>query len=253
MGLAVDNLHVSYPGHGFRLGPAFLNVDTNSTLALIGPNGSGKSTLLRTLVGDLSPDKGRAFWNERDLIDMPPSKRAQIIAWLPQSPRVAFDYTVEDIVRMGTYPGENGDVQATIDWAMSLTEVRSFRNRLIHSLSGGERRRVFLARTLAQRPELLLLDEPTAQLDIKFCWSLQDMLKRARAELGELTIIWAQHDLEQASRVADQYLLMDEGAIVSNGDRDTVMTADNLSDTYDVSMALKTVPEDDGLRITRGQ
>lgn len=246
MSLILDQLEGGYSGHSFRLGPLNLEVETDRTVAVIGPNGSGKSTLFRMLVGAHQPAGGEAMWGDLNLINCSSLARARKVAWLRQNPVCSFDYPVKDVIRMGTYPRDTADIESV----MELVGVTSLASRTIDTLSGGERRRVFLARALAQRPELLLLDEPTAQLDLKFCWELPDLLARARELFGQLTVLWAQHDLEQASRVADRCLLLDNGDQLAVGDRDTVMTSDHLSTAYDVALSVHPDPHQPGLSIT---
>lgn len=246
MSLTINGLEGSYPDHGFQLGPLDAVVEKNRTVALIGPNGSGKSTLFRILVGAHPPGGGEAWWDDLNLIECSARTRARKVAWLRQNPMCSFNFTVENIIRMGTYPRDADDIESV----MELVGVTPLAGRTIDTLSGGERRRVFLARALAQRPELLLLDEPTAQLDLKFCWSLPDLLDRAREQFGGLTVLWAQHDLEQASRVATQFLLLDGGDLLASGDRDTVMAAENLSAAYGVPLSVHRDPHQPGLSIT---
>lgn len=248
MSLKIKDLRARYADHDFQWGPVDWSLAPNRTVALIGPNGAGKSTLFRILMGQLDPRAGSATWRDLDLLNCGPSTRARKLAWLSQSPGVAFNYTAEDVVRMGTYPHRT-DRAIRPEEALEMVGMEQRADRAIHSLSGGEQRRVFLARVLAQSPEVLLLDEPTAQLDLKFTWSLPSILDRARERLGELTVIWAQHDLEQASRVADTFVLFGEGQIVAAGESGSVLTESTLSTVYDVDLNVSRSPSGKGVTI----
>lgn len=235
MSLSIHDLTTTYPGTDFQLGPMDGELQTNQTIGLLGPNGSGKSTFLRVLIGDVDADDGRAVWkHDLDLLSCSASERAREVAWLPQYPRIAFEYTVEEVLKMGTYVRSDSDPSRALEQALDLAKLQDLRDRSVFTLSGGERQRMFLGRVLAQRPRLILLDEPASGLDRKFSWALPEILDQAREQFGELTVLWAQHDLEQSTRVSDSVWLFSEGDIVEKGMPEDVMTSETLSEIYNV-------------------
>lgn len=249
MTLRVENLRAEYNENGWSLGPVNFAFPSNQTLGIIGPNGAGKTTLFKALVGDLSVESGNVILDEKDLLSCPVQERARYQALLVQNPGFAFNYTVGDVVSMAGYAREklNPDLVA---WTLEQFDIGELKNRQIHQLSGGQKQRVYLARALAQKPRLLLLDEPTNSLDMKYSWELGRILERARRRFGILTVLWAQHDLEQASRGSDQVLLLNEGKVHSGPeDARKVFTASTLKDVYDVEASVLPDHEQGGVRI----
>lgn len=212
-----------------------IEVRTGRVLALVGPNGAGKSTLLGVLSGDLRPDTGTVSldgaapgaWNTREL-----ALRRGV---LMQRVDVSFPFTVADIVRMGRAPwagtpAEDWDDDIVAD-AMCEADVLRFAPRVFNSLSGGERSRAAMARVLAQEPTLLLLDEPTAALDIKH-QELVLQLAVERAARGDAVVV-VLHDLALAAAYADEVAVMSHGTVTAVGPPATVLTADLLSTVYE--------------------
>lgn len=212
-----------------------LDVRTGRVLALVGPNGAGKSTLLGVLSGDLTPDSGGVWidgaepgaWNTRELA----FRRGVLM----QRVDVSFPFTVTDIVRMGRAPwagtsAEDWDDEVVAD-AMREADVLRFAPRVFNSLSGGERSRAAIARVLAQEPTLLLLDEPTAALDIKH-QELVLQLAVQRAARGDAVVV-VMHDLALAAAYADEIAVMSHGSVAAAGPPSTVLTAELLSEVYE--------------------
>ena len=212
-----------------------LEVRAGLVLALVGPNGAGKSTLLSVLSGDLEPTGGAVSvdgcapsdWSWRDL-----AVRRGV---LMQRVDVSFPFTVTEIVRMGRAPwagtsAEDWDDDVVAD-AMTEADVVRFANRVFNSLSGGERARAAMARVLAQEPALLLLDEPTAALDIKH-QELVLQLARGRATRGDAVVV-VMHDLALAAAYADEIAVMSAGRIAACGSPAVVLTPELLTRVYD--------------------
>jgi iron complex transport system ATP-binding protein len=198
-------------------------------IALIGPNGSGKSTLLRTAGGVLRAAAGRVLIDDVDLATLAPRQIARRIAVVPQEGPVPAGLMVREMVDLGRTPyarvllGSTASDRHAVEWAMEVAEVSSFADRFVDELSGGERQRVILARALAQEPSLLLLDEPTANLDLHHQVAMLELVRGLSRERG-LTVLAAVHDLQLAALYCDRVALMHEGRIVSQGSPEDVLT-----------------------------
>lgn len=212
-------------------------------IALLGPNGAGKSTLLRCIGRTLEPTKGAVSLNGNDLGSFSSMEIARQMAVVPQDTGVDFDFTVEEVVRMGRYPylqrfrkdGLN-DEQITCS-AMKKTGILPLRHRSAVSLSGGERQRMVFARALCQEPKILLLDEPTANLDIGYQWELLKTAAELNREQG-MTVIAAIHDLNLATLFFRRFILLSEGKVLSFGTAEEVLTEKNILDSYGISAAI---------------
>lgn len=202
--------------------------------ALLGPNGAGKSTLLGALAGDVKPSAGSVTLDGRSLADWKLRELARVRAVLLQQHDVFFPFTVREVVEMGRAPwrgtASEDDDERMIAEAMELTDVTALTDRAVPSLSGGERARAALARVLAQGASTLMLDEPTAALDLKH---QEDVLRlaRERAASGD-TVIVVLHDLNLAAAYADRVTLLQRGRIVASGDPRTVLTAERITAVY---------------------
>ncbi|WP_432588557.1 heme ABC transporter ATP-binding protein [Streptomyces sp. HD1123-B1] len=211
-----------------------LTVRAGEVLALVGPNGAGKSTLLAALAADLPVESGTVRLGGRPVAEWTPAELALRRAVLPQATTLSFPFTVAEVVRMGRAPwagtaaeDEDGEAVAA---AMAATEVDGFATRPFSSLSGGERARVALARVLAQRTALLLLDEPTAALDLRH-QELVLRLGRERAAAGDAVVV-VLHDLGLAAAYADRTAVLHEGRVVAEGPPERVFDAELLSQVY---------------------
>ncbi|WP_329036784.1 heme ABC transporter ATP-binding protein [Streptomyces sp. NBC_00178] len=227
-------------GLGVRLGgrPVLDSVDltvrAGEVLALVGPNGAGKSTLLAALSADLPVDSGEVRIDGRPVAGWSAAELALRRAVLPQTAALAFPFPVEDVVRMGRAPwagtarqDEDGEAVAA---AMAATEVSDFATRPFSALSGGERARVALARVLAQRAPLLLLDEPTAALDLRH-QELVLRICRERAAAGEAVVV-VLHDLGLAAAYADRAVVLRGGRVAAAGPPAGVFTGALLGEVY---------------------
>lgn len=203
-------------------------------LALVGPNGAGKSTLLAALAADLPADRGTVRVSGRPAPDWPARELALRRAVLPQSAALSFPFPVEDVVRMGRAPWAGtrlaDDDDRIVRAAMAATEVGAFAARPFSALSGGERARVALARVLAQRAPLLLLDEPTAALDLRH-QELVLRVCRERAAAGDAVVV-VLHDLGLAAAYADRVVILDGGVVAADGAPGEVFEDGLLSDVY---------------------
>jgi iron complex transport system ATP-binding protein len=210
-----------------------LTLHPGELVIVVGPNGAGKSTLLRVLSGTLRPASGTARLFGRDLATLSPREVAQRVAVVAQSSEVAFGFRVEQVVMMGRSPHQGSmqlasadDVEA-VRQALAKTGIQNLVGRPVSELSGGEQKMVSLARALAQRPDVLLLDEPSAHLDPRHAVMFFELLA-AEVGRGSLSCLAVAHDLNLAASFADRVVLLHEGRAGSVGSVDEVMTTENL-------------------------
>jgi len=212
-------------------------IEKGEFLGVIGPNGSGKTTLLKILYRLLSPQHGEIFFERTPLKRLHRGEIAKKIAVVPQETHVVFPFRVIEIVLMGRSPYlghqlfESEKDLAAAKKAMEWTEILPLAERPIDELSGGERKRVFIARALAQEPEVILLDEPTSNLDIHHQVAFLDLILSLNRERG-LTIVMASHDMNIASEYCDRLLLLKEGKIYRMGIPEDVITRENIEKVY---------------------
>lgn len=252
--LRVHDLTLSYGAHKVLDGITF-SIAKSSSVVLIGPNGAGKSSLLRTIGRLLKPSRGVLYLEGQDLQKIPLPVLSRSIAVVPQDTAIDFDFSVEDIVAMGRYPHlkrfqkiGNRD-REVIAAAMQLTGIAHLASRSATNLSGGERQRVIIARALAQEPEILLLDEPTANLDINYQVEFFELVRRLNRSRG-VTIIAAIHDLNLAAQYFDCFILLSGRKIFSLGRPEEVLTADNIRAAYGAEAVIQRNPIHGKLYIT---
>ena len=224
-------------------------VEVGEWVALIGPNGAGKTSLLRAVAG-LLPCDGIVRLDGVPLVELGRRERAQRLALVPQEPRTPPWLTVAEYVLMGRTPylrplAREGDREATAR-ALSRLELEELAERPLGTLSGGERQRVVVARALAQEAPIVLLDEPTASLDIGHQQQALDLLDALRAADG-LTLVAAMHDLTLAAQYADRVLLLDAGRVVADGSPAEVLTEAALAEHY--GARVRVVNLDEGIAV----
>ncbi|MEV0929331.1 heme ABC transporter ATP-binding protein [Streptomyces phaeochromogenes] len=228
-----EALHVRLGGREVLSG-VDVTARAGEVLALVGPNGAGKSTLLGALAADLPAAAGVVRVHGRPASEWSAQELALRRAVLPQSAALSFPFAVEEVVRMGRAPWagrpEEDEDEAAVASAMAATEVSDFAGRSFSALSGGERARVALARVLAQRTRLLLLDEPTAALDLRH-QELVLRVCRARAHAGDAVVV-VLHDLGLAAAYAHRVVILRAGRAVADGRPAEVFTDRLLSDVY---------------------
>lgn len=193
-----------------------LQFEPGNIYSILGLNGSGKTTFLKVLIGLWPQSSGMISWMEQDLRTLSRKELSHIVALVPQHTPVIFDYTVEQIVLMGTYSNRLINAESRLEKTLSLVNALPFRHRLITQLSTGERQRVFIARALINDSPILLLDEPTTGLDIKQQAEIWKLLARLRGE-GKL-IIMTSHDPQMVRELSDKVALLEEGRCTKFGD-----------------------------------
>ncbi len=234
--IALDAVSVLMAGRRV-LGPISTQFQPGRITAVLGPNGAGKTTLLRAILGLVAYD-GTITLDATSLQSIRAQSRAQRLAYLPQTSAPSWNLMTQELVMLGRAPHrrpqaapKTADHDAVAD-ALAATGATSFARLLIHSLSGGERARVLLARVIATQPDWLIVDEPLTHLDPLHQRNLLRLL-RAQAEAGR-GIIVVLHDLATAARIADAALLLRAGAVVAQGSVAKVLTAQHLKAAYDM-------------------
>lgn len=211
-----------------------LDIKSGEIIALVGPNGAGKSTLLSVLAGDLPYSSGSVEVLGRGLQELSTRELAHRRAVLTQSNHVGFEFFVEEVIEMGRAPWTRTDYSAededAIAEAIELMGVEKFLKKLFNQLSGGEKARVSMTRVLAQRTPVIMLDEPTAALDIQYQERLMQVVRqRVCQNVGAVVVL---HDLGLAAAYADRMVVLADGKLVAQGTPREVLTADMLSEVY---------------------
>ena len=242
---------------GVRLGQRQVLDDVSAIFApgritvLLGPNGAGKSSLLKSLVGLIPGQSGDVLLNRRPLRVLSMRERARAMAYLAQDPVVHWNLIGRDLVALGRLPhrgafgGPSRADMVAVDRALADTGTQDFADRPVHSLSGGERARLLLARMLAGEPQWLLADEPLASLDPAHQIDMLRLFRRA-ADRGA-GVLLVLHDLNQAARIADDVLILKQGCVAAMGTSQDVLTAPLLSRVYETP--IRQIAGEDGMRL----
>ncbi len=251
--LSLERVTVQY-GASTVLDAISLDIATGAMTAVIGPNGSGKTTLLGVLGGLIGPASGVARFGGKDLAAATPRERARRIAYVPQDTTIPFEFSVRDIVAMGRSPYlspwgfESKADEEAIAEAMELMELDGLADRSILDVSGGERQRTIIARALAQRPIVLLLDEPGANLDLRHHVALHALLERLNRTAG-LTTVTVSHDLN-AMASAHHVVALLGGRIHAVGPPTAVLTQRTIADVFGCPAIIDPHPRTGRPRIT---
>ena len=233
--LDFNKVSFSYEGGTFIKDLSF-TVENGQFIGLLGANGSGKSTILKLASGILTASGGSVDLWGKSIQSYKNKDRAKLLSYLPQVLDISIPFTVREVVSMGLYPYDILP-PLTTDEALKMVGLAHKADSVIINLSGGERRRVYIAMTLLQGAGLVLLDEPLANLDIRYQIELLRLLKELRASRG-ITVIMALHDINIALQF-DTLLLIKEGKIIGTGTPDAVLTGNLLKDAFDVEVDIK--------------
>ena len=216
-------------------------------IGLVGPNGAGKTTLIRTINGFLTPERGHVTVDGEEVTALSTRELGRRVATVPQATELSFDFDVRTVVEMGRHPyrsrigGRDPDPDA-VDRALARTETARFADRPLSAVSGGERKRVLLARALAQDTPILLLDEPTANLDIGHAARTIELVRDLAVD-GDRTVLAAIHDLDLAARYCDRLVLLADGRLRATGAPAEVLTAATVGEAFDTPVSVVNHPE----------
>lgn len=233
--LGVDRLRFGPSGVALT-GPVSFRLEAGSVLAVLGPNGAGKTTLFRTILGLLPPVAGSVTWNGRPASELAPRELSRVVAYVPQSPGAAFDFTVEQYVllgrlgRMGALNAPSRDDRTAASAAIGRLGIESLRGRFLSRVSGGERQLAALARALAQGSCALVLDEPVASLDLANQVRVLELL--ASLARDGLAIAYSTHDPNHALVAGNEVLLMSRGGEPQHGSVESLVEPGILSRVY---------------------
>lgn len=244
--LKVDDLYGGY-GRDIIIEGLSFTVNKNDFLGIIGPNGSGKSTLLRLISKVLIPQKGKVYFDGKDITQIRLKEFAKKVAFVEQDTLINFSYSVWEIVLMGRIPHlekwqleTKGDYQIAKN-SLSFTGSLHLQEKAIDQLSAGERQRVIISKALCQQPRLLFLDEPTSHLDICHQIEILDLLKRLNRNT-DLTVVIVLHDLNLASEYCNRLILLEGGRIYKEGTPNEILTYQNIEAVYKTIVVVKENP-----------
>ncbi len=244
---AVDGISLSLDGNAI-LSEVSLDFPSGEVVALIGHNGSGKSSLLKILARQLTPTAGSVAYDGRDLQAFHGRDFARSVAYLPQDLGAGSEMTIRELVACGRYPWHGALGRFTpmdrqkVDAAIAATHIEPFADRLIGTLSGGERQRAWIAMLIAQDARCLLLDEPTAALDIAHQVDVLSLVRRLAHEGGRSVVI-VLHDINMATRFCDRIHALKGGRVVASGTPEEIMVPETLRAIYGIDMDVAAVPQ----------
>ncbi len=245
--LEIENLSCGYPGKPVLREISF-SIRSEEILGIIGPNGCGKTTLLRVMTKVLKPEQGKISWDRSEINRMKFGELARKVAVVSQSPVIDLNLTIEDFVLFGRFPHrrnfqflEGKRDKEIAARSMELTGVREIRQRILGNLSGGERKLALIARALCQEPEFLLLDEPTAHLDITHQVRILDLVRRLNRQEG-MGVILVLHDLNYASEYCDRLALLHGGRLFRLGPPEEVLTYQIIEEVYRTTVVVRSNP-----------
>ena len=237
--IKAKNLFFSYDKSKSFISDLNVEIEKGKVTTILGPNGSGKSTLLSIFAGLNKPSSGEVHNNGRSIKSLKQKELSKEIATVHQQNTVPSDITVRELVSYGRIPhkkyfqGNNEEDDAIIEWAIKRTGLENLKDKAVMSMSGGERQRAFIAMALAQKSEILFLDEPTTYLDIYHQVEILELVKELNEE-NKLTVIMVLHDINQAIKYSDNIIVMKSGQAVACGKADEIINMDLLNNVYKI-------------------
>ena len=240
--IKVNNLKVGYENRVI-IEDLSLEVKKGEVISIIGPNGSGKSTLLKSISRFIKKDNGEIYIVDKLLDSMKNNDISKVISMLSQQNSSPNDITVKELIYYGRTPHKkwyeqrNKEDEEIVNWAIKNTGLENYKNRKVAMLSGGERQRVWLAMSLAQKTEVLFLDEPTTYLDMCHQLELMELVREINSKFN-MTIIMVLHDLNQAARYSDRVIIMKSGKVVADGRPEEVIVKEIIHEVYNVKCSI---------------
>lgn len=241
--ISVKNLSVAYESNTI-IEDMNLSIPKGKISIIIGANGCGKSTLLKTIARINKPKNGDIFINDKNIKKVKEKDIAKDVAFLPQGPVCPSGLTVRELVAFGRFPhqkmigGLNNHDKEVIDWAIKETGLSEFEDREVENLSGGQRQRAWIAMTLAQETEIIMLDEPTTYLDMSYQLEVLEVLQRLNGE-KKITVVIVLHELNNACRFADNIIGLKKGKLICEGRPIDVINKENLKEIYGIDAKLQ--------------
>lgn len=236
--LKVRNLTISYKENNI-IDNIDLDIEKGKVYSIIGPNGCGKTTLIRTMSRSMKAKSGKVFLNDKDIFKMKTKNVAKKMAVLCQNNNAISEVTVKELVSYGRYSHKNwwkassDDDDSIVNWALEKTGLLDFASRKINNLSGGERQRAWIAMAIAQKPEILVLDEPTTYLDICHQLEIMELVSKLNKQEG-ITIIMVLHDINHAARYSDELIVLKDKHIYKQGQPFEILEHSVLRDVFRV-------------------
>ncbi|MBU5428261.1 ABC transporter ATP-binding protein [Tissierella pigra] len=236
--LEIKDLSISYKNKNV-LKEINLKIEKEKVYSIIGPNGCGKTTLMRTISRGIKPKQGKVLLYGNNIFNMKNKHVAKKMSILNQANDTISDVNVRKLVQYGRYAhkdwwkGIDDNDDKIVEWAMEKTGVTSLQNRRIDTLSGGEKQRAWIAMSIAQKPEILLLDEPTTYLDICHQLEIMELISRLNKEEG-ITIVMVLHDINHAARYSDELVVINNKKIHSQGDPWTILESKVLEEVFKI-------------------
>lgn len=224
-----------------------LSITKGEVVSIIGPNGCGKSTLLKTLSRIIKPMSGGIYIQNESIKSLKSKHISQKVCLLSQHNDAPGDLTVEELVYFGRIPHKKWYESKTksdeeiVNWAIENTGLKRYKNTPINSLSGGERQRAYIAQALCQKPDILLLDEPTTYLDISYQLEVMELVREINEKFN-ITIVMVLHELNQASKYSDRLVIMKDGEIVSDGCPKEVINKETIKQVYKIECDIDNDP-----------
>ncbi len=239
--IQAEHLYFAYGKKDYILKDFNFQVAAGQVVSVIGPNGAGKSTLVKCLCRVFSPDRGKILINNKEIQEYQARSLARQISYVPQEQNISFDSTVYDFILLGRRPYIKWRVREhdllKVSEIIDKLGINQLSMRSIKELSGGEKQKVNLARALAQEPEIIILDEPTANLDINHQLEAMQLLRKLADQEG-LTVVAVLHDLNLAYRFSDKVFLLQQGEILASGSPAQVLNEENIQQAYKISVEL---------------
>ncbi|MBD1224111.1 ABC transporter ATP-binding protein [Virgibacillus halodenitrificans] len=227
----------------FQLKDVNLSIKQGEIVSLVGPNGSGKSTLLRLISRLIKPETGEVILDGHMIENRKSKEIAKKLAMLPQMQEHQSDLTVRELIEFGRYPHQKSysklskEDEQIIQWAIEVTNLNKYEYRMLHSLSGGERQRAWIALAIAQRPKILLLDEPTTFLDIAHQLDVMELVQQLNQQFG-MTVLMVLHDINQAARYSDRMVVMKNGTVHYDGIPQCVLCREMFQSVFQIDASI---------------